>query len=121
MHELSICLALLEQVETIAREHGASRVERIRLQIGALSGVEPPLLENAYPLAAAGTIAEQAILEIELAPVRVRCRQCGTESDATPNRLSCGACGAQDTQLISGEEMLLTSLELQIPEDRRGR
>ena len=60
MHELSVCNALISQVEAIAREHGAGRVESITLQLGALSGVEPPLLERAYPLAAAGTLADGA-------------------------------------------------------------
>ena len=40
MHEYSVCLALLEQVERIAAEHRARRVERIVLQLGPLSGVE---------------------------------------------------------------------------------
>jgi len=116
MHELSVCLSLLEQVERIAREHGADRVERILLRIGPLSGVEAPLLANAYPLAAAGTVAEQAALEIETAPVRVHCNECGAETDAAPNRLLCGSCGAWQTRLISGDEMLLANLELRIPD-----
>ncbi len=87
MHELSICLSLLDQVERIAREHGADRVERILLRIGPLSGVEAPLLANAYPLAAAGTIAEHATLDIEPAVIRVKCTACGAETEAEPNRL----------------------------------
>ena len=116
MHELSICQALLDQVERIAQEHGASRVERILLKVGPLSGVEPALLQHAYPLAAAGTIAEGATLVIEPAPVRVRCSDCGAESDAAPNRLLCGVCGGWRTHLISGDEMLLANLELTIPD-----
>lgn len=116
MHELSICQALLDQVDGIAREHGASRVERILLLVGPLSGVEPALLQHAYPLAAAGTIAEHARLVIEAAPVRVRCGECGAESDARPNRLLCGSCGGWRTRLISGDEMLLANLELTIPD-----
>jgi hydrogenase nickel incorporation protein HypA/HybF len=116
MHELSVCLSLLEQVERIAREHGADRVERILLRIGPLSGVEAPLLANAYPLAAAGTIAEHAALEIESAPVRVHCTECGAETEAAPNRLLCGRCGAWQTRLVSGDEMLLANLELRIPD-----
>lgn len=117
MHELSVCLSLLEQVERIAAEHGALRVERIRLRIGPLSGVEAPLLANAYPLAAAGTIAEAAELEFEPAPVRVHCSDCGQESDATPNRLLCAGCGSYHTRLTSGDEMLLASLEMTLPDD----
>jgi hydrogenase nickel incorporation protein HypA/HybF len=116
MHELSVCLALLDQVEAIARERGARGVERICLRIGPLCGVESPLLASAFPLAAAGTLAEHAVLEIEPTPVRVRCRECGAESDAAPNRLICGACGGYRTQLVSGDEMLLASLELSIPD-----
>lgn len=118
MHELSICQALLDQVERIAQEHGASRVGRILLKVGPLSGVEPALLQHAYPLAAAGTIAEDATLVIESAPVRVRCNDCGAESDAVPNRLLCGVCGGWRTRLISGDEMLLANLELTIPDGR---
>jgi hydrogenase nickel incorporation protein HypA/HybF len=116
MHELSVCLALLDQVQSIAQEHGAARVERIVLRIGPLSGVEAPLLENAYPLAAAGTIAEDAVLDIETAPVVVRCRDCGAETQAAPNRLVCGECGGFRTDLVSGDEMLLAHLELSVPD-----
>jgi hydrogenase nickel incorporation protein HypA/HybF len=117
VHELSVCLALLEQVESIARRHRATRVERITLRIGPLSGVEAPLLENAYPLAAAGTIAERAALAIEIAPVVVRCRDCGGQTPAAANRLVCGRCGSWRVDLVSGEEMLLASLELSVPDD----
>lgn len=118
MHEYSVCLALLEQVERIARDHQARRVERIVLQMGPLSGVEAPLLERAWPLAAAGSIAVDAELVIETAPVRVRCTQCGAESDAQANRLLCGSCGDYRTRLISGDEMLLANLELAQIEQR---
>ncbi|NKN32908.1 hydrogenase maturation nickel metallochaperone HypA [Marichromatium bheemlicum] len=117
MHELSVCQALLDQVERIADEHGATRVERILLRIGPLSGVEPSLLEHAYPLAAAGTRAEHAILAIEPAPVRVHCLDCGAESAAVPNRLLCGRCAGYRTRLVSGDEMLLANLELTIPDE----
>jgi hydrogenase nickel incorporation protein HypA/HybF len=118
MHELSVCTALMQQVERVAREHGAVRVDRILLQIGPLSGVEAPLLQNAFPLAAAGTLAEAAELVIESIPVRVSCTRCGAETEAAPNRLVCGACGDWRTRVVSGEEMLLARLELVEPEER---
>lgn len=118
MHELSVCLALLDQVQTIAREHRASGVERILLHVGPLSGIEPPLLKNAYPLAAAGTIAEAAVLDIESIPVRVRCNECGAKTAVAPNRLVCGRCGGFRTRVISGDEMLLAKLELRVPDGR---
>ncbi|MCJ7451783.1 MAG: hydrogenase maturation nickel metallochaperone HypA [Steroidobacteraceae bacterium] len=113
MHELAICQALIEQVERVARQNDARRVISIVITVGPLSGVEPQLLEHAYPLAAAGTLAEQATLEIETVPVRVRCRSCSAETDASANRLLCGACGDWKVDVIGGEEMILKRVELE--------
>jgi hydrogenase nickel incorporation protein HypA/HybF len=112
MHELSVCLALMSQVNRIAAEHGARRVEKIVLMIGPLSGIEPALLKNAFPIASVSTVAEDAKLVIDHSPVRVRCTTCGAESEAAPNRLLCGSCGDFRTRLVSGDEMTLVSLEL---------
>ena len=112
MHELSVCLALLQQVERIAHERAATRVTSIVIKVGPLSGVEPELLRRAYPLAAAGTVAEHAELAIESPHVVVRCSQCGQQSTVPPNRLLCAACGDFRTRLESGDEMILQSLEL---------
>jgi hydrogenase nickel incorporation protein HypA/HybF len=113
MHELSVCQSMLSQIEAVALENQARRVLRVTLQIGPLSGVEPQLLQQAFPIASAGSIAEQAVLEIELLPIRVQCQQCGTESEALVNKLICGKCGHWQTRLLSGDEMLLASLELE--------
>lgn len=112
MHELSVCQALMRQVEEVAAKHGAICVERIVLHIGPLAGVEPRLLQDAFPIACAGTVADTAVLVIEELPLRIRCDSCGAESDAQPNRLLCGACGDWHTRVISGDELLLASVEL---------
>lgn len=114
MHELSVCQALVRQVEEVARRHGAKRVKAIHLDIGPLSGVEPELLHRAYDVAACGTCAEGARLNIETLPLRVRCEECGAETTAAINRLLCGRCGTWRTQLVSGDEMLLRSLDLDL-------
>lgn len=114
MHELSVCQSMLHQVEAIAAERQALGVASITLRIGPLSGIEPELLQHAFPLARAGTVAAEAELIIEHLPIRVRCEQCGAETDATANRLLCGACGDWHTQLISGDELVLASVELRV-------
>jgi len=112
MHELAICQALIAQVETIARSRGA-RVRKVHVGIGPLSGVEPKLLLDAYPLACAGTAASGSDLAIEESAVRVRCRACHAETEALPNRLLCGRCGNWQTDVIAGDEMLLLRVELE--------
>ena len=113
MHELSVCQALIEQVTRVARDNDARRVISIVITVGPLSGVEPRLLEHAYPLAAAGTVAEDASLVIETVPVRVRCRSCAAETEAQANRLVCGDCNDWQVDVIGGEEMLLTRVEIE--------
>ncbi len=112
MHELSICQALMDQVEQIAIQQNASRVERIVLQVGPLSGVEPTLLQQAFPLASAGSVAADSQLEIKLQAVEVRCSSCGQHSTVRPNKLVCTTCGDWRTELVSGDEMLLERVEL---------
>ena len=117
MHELAVCQALIDQVERVARQNDARRVVSIVITVGPLSGVEPQLLEHAYPLAAAGTIAEHASLVIETVPVRVRCRTCKAETEAASNRLVCGSCKDWHVDVIAGEEMLLQRVEIETAAD----
>ncbi|MES9971630.1 MAG: hydrogenase maturation nickel metallochaperone HypA [Candidatus Thiodiazotropha sp.] len=112
MHELSVCQAMLTQVEAIAEREHASQVDRIVIHIGPLSGVVPELLQQAFTIARAGSIAADAVLETAEQQIRVRCQQCGAECDASVNRLICCECGDYRTQLISGDELLLASVEL---------
>jgi len=112
MHELSVCLSLMQQVENIARERDASRVTKIVLAIGPLSGVEAELLRHAYPMAAAGSIAENAELVMETSAIVVRCSQCDVETTVAPNKLLCGSCGDFRTRVVSGDELTLMRVEL---------
>ena len=90
MHELSVCQALVRQLRDIAREQRAARITRVVVQIGPLSGVEPELLRHAYPVASAGSPAADAALILEPLPIRIH-----------------------RTRLISGDELLLVSVELE--------
>ena len=113
MHELSVCIALLDEVERIAREHRARTVAAIVVKVGPLSGIDAAQLRQAYPLAAAGTVAEDAELLIRVADVVVSCGECGSESSAPPNRLLCAACGGFRTRVVSGDDMILERVELE--------
>ena len=113
MHELAVCQGLLREVARIAAEHEAVAVERIVLQIGGLSGVEPPLLQRAFEVARAGTIARSAELEIRAGPVVVECGQCGTRGEVAVNRLLCPACGDWRVRVVEGEELLLLKVDIE--------
>jgi hydrogenase nickel incorporation protein HypA/HybF len=101
------------QLMTIAKAHHAEKVVRIIVQIGPLAGVEPLLLESAFSISRAGTLAEEAEFLTEVLPIRVLCNSCGVESEAVVNNLVCGSCGGYNTKLLSGDELILARVELE--------
>ena len=113
MHELSVCQGLMRQVERIAKENGASSVDRVVLKVGPLAGVEPALLRQAFTIAREGTVAAAAELELQGGAVRVRCRQCKGAGEAVANRLVCPDCGDWRVDVVEGEELMLMSLDLE--------
>ena len=119
MHELAICYGLLDELQAVANDRSASRVHSVVLSIGPLAGVEPAALKQAFTVAAAGTVAEGAELIIDEKRVRLRCDQCGAESEAPHiGHLTCGSCGSWRTSVLEGAELQLTRVELETaPQD----
>ena len=113
MHELAVAQALVEQVDAVIDQHGATKASLVRVRIGPLAGVVPELLASAFPLAAAGSRMEHAQLDFTHAPITVHCQTCGADTEAAMNRLICGACGDWHTRIVSGDELLLESVELE--------
>lgn len=111
MHEYSIVQALLDRVEEAARERGASRVHRVRVSIGELSGVEIELLCTAYDTIRRSTMCDSAPLEVRRVAAKWQCPVCA-EPIAVGAALRCGACGAP-AKLIAGDEIILDQIEME--------
>ncbi len=110
MHELALAESLVGQIEEICSREGGTKVKAVRLEIGGLSGVDIQAFEFAFPFAAEGTRAENAELEIEAIPAKVRCGDCIKESETEFNFLLCPECGSDRTEIICGKEFILKSL-----------
>ncbi|MEU6062658.1 hydrogenase maturation nickel metallochaperone HypA [Streptomyces sp. NPDC047097] len=112
MHELSIAVAAISQIEEAAERHGADRVAVVRLRIGELSGVVPEALRFSFGIAAEGTRLAGARLEIETVEGRARCPVCGREAPTgVPPALWCAPCGAA-RDVLSGRELEIARVEL---------
>lgn len=112
MHELAVCQGLINELERLAKQHNAGRIDSIVLSIGPLSGVEPDLLKRAFEIARLDTVAKDAELEIETGPVVVECRSCGANGEVRPNYLLCPSCGDWQVNMKQGDELLLLRLEV---------
>ncbi|HEX6851324.1 MAG TPA: hydrogenase maturation nickel metallochaperone HypA [Candidatus Polarisedimenticolaceae bacterium] len=112
MHETSIVQALLEQVESQARAHKATSVQKVTLRLGELAGVEAELLATAFDVYREPTVAKGAALEIVRVPARYRCPQCSREVHRG-DFLQCPDC-AVGARLIAGDEIVLERLEMEV-------
>jgi hydrogenase nickel incorporation protein HypA/HybF len=112
VHELAVCQGLIDQIEHVARAQHASTVHAVVVAVGALSGVEAELLQAAFVIARAGTVAAQAQLRVDSLPVRVACEACGQCTEVPVNRLLCPGCGTWRVRVVGGEELTLMQVEL---------
>ncbi len=113
MHEYSIVQALLDQCESHAAKHGATKITKVVTKIGVLSGVEPDLLQMAFDTFKEGTVCDGAEFVMEIQPVVIRCPDCGQEATLEELNLVCPKCESIQTEIIDGEEMYLMSLEME--------
>ena len=113
MHEYSVVQALLDQVEGHVRGRGAVKVHRVRLKLGESAGVDPELFQTALDTFKKGSVLEGAEIEIVHVPTSWECGLCKTPI-ARGERLQCAHCGGAGKQ-VSGDELVLDQLELEVP------
>lgn len=65
MHEFPLIHDLVQKIQGIATEHGSQRVRAVKVYIGALSQISPEHFRKHFGEAAAGTVADGALLEID--------------------------------------------------------
>ncbi|GAY09688.1 hydrogenase maturation nickel metallochaperone HypA [Pseudonocardia sp. N23] len=109
MHELSICRAITKLVECHA---DGSTVRIVRLRVGELRQIVPDTLAYCWGLVTEGSDLESAALEIERVPAAIRCAGCRHVHTLTEPILVCPECQGRDVEIVSGEEFLITSLDL---------
>ena len=113
MHEMSITEALLETVRHELRAHPDGRVRAVRVRVGRLRLVEPSMLEFCYAAAVRDTPLADARLEVEQVEASARCDVCSLEFPVEESWLECPRCRSARARLLRGDELLLTSLEIE--------
>ncbi|MDH7570367.1 MAG: hydrogenase maturation nickel metallochaperone HypA [Armatimonadota bacterium] len=117
MHEVSLAMEVVRQALEAAANAGASRVTAVQVELGVLRGVDPDAMEMAFTAVAAGTAAEGARLDLREIPARALCRQCGTEYAVAIDHYVCPRCQAADPRLLAGNDVVLRSVECEVPEE----
>jgi hydrogenase nickel incorporation protein HypA/HybF len=108
MHELSITQSL---VEAVLNRTGGRLVTGVNLRIGPLSGVLPDAVRFCFEVVSADTPLAGAVLRIDEPQGRGRCRSCRDEFVLEDMFLLC-PCGSADVEIVSGRELMVTSVEV---------
>jgi len=112
MHEMSIVEALLDAVRQELRSYTDAEVVTIKVRIGGLRLVNPEIMQTCFTAATRDTALSRSRLEIENIPARARCRQCHEDFPVEDNWFQCPCCSAADGELLAGNELDLTEIEL---------
>ena len=112
MHEYSLVLSLIERVKQEAEDHRARAVQRVRIQVGELAGVESELLTYAFGIAREGSVCEKAELDVVFVAAEWVCAACARPI-ARGKALQCEVCGQPGT-LRAGGEIMFESMELEV-------
>jgi hydrogenase nickel incorporation protein HypA/HybF len=112
MHEMSLCENIREIIEEQAREDGFSRVNRVWLEVGPLSCVEPDALRFGFDVVMRGSVAEGAALEIASPPALARCPVCLATAPLQHRYDPCPHCGNGPMEMLQGDALKISKLEV---------
>ena len=112
MHEMALTQSVLDILQDAARSRGFTRVTTVRLEIGALSGVEAEAMSFCFNVIAKNTLAEGAVLEIIRTPGTGKCAQCARPVQIATRFDPCPYCGGYSIQVTGGGAMLVKNIEV---------
>jgi len=110
MHELSLAEGILHMVEDAAARDHFQRVATLRLECGALAGVQVHALRFALDTIAPGTCLEGAQIDIDEPPGRAWCARCDTEVHIDNRIDPCPSCGGYPVKVTGGCELRVLNL-----------
>lgn len=96
-----------------ANEAHASKVSKINLVIGELSGVVGDCVQFYFDFLSKDTIAANATLSFQVPPTQLRCRSCAATFSPQNGSWDCPNCHEQKVEIISGRELYVDSIEVE--------
>ena len=110
MHELSVASAILETV----RRHADERpVKLVSVRVGHLRQVVPDSLRFYWDIVRAGTVCDQARLELEEIEVGLRCTACAHEWEPLIPAFRCPECHSGKVAVRCGRELEVDYIEVE--------
>ncbi|WP_305987540.1 hydrogenase maturation nickel metallochaperone HypA [Roseibium sp. MMSF_3544] len=112
MHEMSLCESILGILKEQAEQQSFSKVDRVCLEVGTLSGVELEALRFGFDVVMRGSLAEGAALEITCPQAQAWCLNCAKSVPIAERYDPCPECGSHQLQVTGGDELRIKELEV---------
>lgn len=111
MHEVSIIQNVVKIVSEKAIENKLSKVNKVSLKIGELTGIASECLDFAFKICIEDTILEGSILEIEEVKAVAECKNCKQEFPIDHFNKLCPCCNKFCSSIIHGYELYVNTIE----------
>lgn len=111
MHEIRIAEDLSAIVLEAAKREKLARVTKVNISFGQMIQIVPDIFRFAFGGAVRDSVAEEAEIDIEILPVKMKCKKCKNDFQVTDNRFACNFCGSTDLEIIQGKELFIKSIE----------
>ncbi len=111
MHEQSIVDSLLRIALESAANAKATRIYKINVVVGELSGAVEESMNFYFNFLRENTIAAEAELVFTHKPALLRCRKCKLDFTAKDMDFRCPECGETQAEIVGGRELYIESLE----------
>ncbi|HID93995.1 MAG TPA: hydrogenase maturation nickel metallochaperone HypA [bacterium (Candidatus Stahlbacteria)] len=112
MHEFSIAQNIVRIVKDQVDNGELSRITKVKVKVGELSGVVPEALEFSFRVIAENNKMRGAHLEIDFIPLKVKCKNCEKEFRLDFPSFVCPDCFSSDLDILAGDELFLESIEI---------
>ncbi len=123
MHEYSLASAIVKQVQQIAKEHRATKVNKITVSADPYEMVIPEMMQDAFNIIITELeIFQGAQLELIRLPAEIVCIDCDYKGEPSKEgdvefafNFKCPKCDSRDTHL-NIRHLTIESVDLEVPE-----
>lgn len=111
MHEVGIMEGALDMARRLMEKNGGTRLTRVNMTVGSLSGVVPEALQSAFLALKEAYAAGDAMLDVTWVEAVCRCNTCNADFSFTEHGYICPGCGEPALVILRGRELELTRVE----------
>lgn len=113
MHELAVTQSMLDLALEEATKAGASRIRKISIVIGEMSGIVGDCVKFYFEFLSKNSPAEGATVLYRSVATEVKCRSCAETFQPKEFDWSCPGCHNLEIEVTKGKELYVESIEVE--------